>query len=854
MSSSDQDDDLAVLLERWEDATAHGKSITIDDVCGDRPELAPAFRGLLEKLGRLNGVLANGSSSANKEEEFELREAGRYRPIRFHARGGLGVVYLAEDEEVRREVALKSMRSLVSMDAGARRRFLLEAEITSKLDHPGIVPVYGLGVDPKGKPYYAMRFVQGTTLGEAIEAYHERKASDSEANVEFRRLIRGFISVCETMAYAHSRGIIHRDLKPGNIMLGPFGETLVLDWGLAKRLESSDAPMISLDERELAEQLGLADSIVDESVEGYAKGSPAFMSPEQARGEWSKVGPASDIYSLGSTLYSLLTGKRAYQATSAREIIGKVKRGVFPLPRQANRDTAKPLQAICVKAMSLQPEDRYASARDLAADLERWLADEPVSAWSEPFGVRARRWIKRNRTWVTAAAAALVIGTVVLGVMGARLDQKNRELNQRNADLEVANDKEKSARERAELHLRRNVGQLEGMLRFAISSKAMEQVRRDPVYLALLDHVSGNLSEFVRDEPDDVRGQRVLGLVNYLRAVADPATGLPKDLKKKLDDSRDHFIALQKRDASDPLAAWGIASTRIEQARRLFEQGDADAALAEATAAGDELQAQVIDDKVGELHALALAGCCELLADIWESKRSTNAQWLLTRMDRALTWLKAAPRQLNPEAFARVMTQAALDAPNSVAASGDSFWNAYLTALLHYRRGQILQHGLQKTDDAMSSWSIALREIERVPRDAFSAEEIDDLKARVRFDLGMAHRQQKEFDQAWRYIFLAREGSSSKRGVGAAKTTSEWESQLDPALIATALDYLKSLRPDVKKDRETAAEVLQEARLALDRYQRDGIARLPLAVHPAKRDEAARWGKSLDDLVQKFKQ
>ena len=161
----------------------------------------------------------------------------RFRILRPHARGGLGEVFVAQDEELHREVALKEIQERHADHPESRARFLLEAEITGGLEHPGIVPVYGLGQYADGRPFYAMRFIKGDSLKDAIERFHKedaRRRAASERSLELRKLLGRFVDVCDAIAYAHSRGVLHRDLKPGNVMLGKYGETLVVDWGLAK--------------------------------------------------------------------------------------------------------------------------------------------------------------------------------------------------------------------------------------------------------------------------------------------------------------------------------------------------------------------------------------------------------------------------------------------------------------------------------------------------------------------------------------------------------------------------------------------------------------------------------------------
>src|SRR4051812_3521847 len=184
---------------------------------------------------------ADGDADPDRTASYAVGAATgsgqRFRVLRPHAQGGLGAVFVARDEELHREVALKQILDRHADDTHSRARFLVEAEITGKLEHPGVIPVYGLGHDPSGRPYYAMRLVKGESLKEAVARFHRAEGPGRdrrERALALRRLLGRFIAVCNTIAYAHSRGVIHRDLKPGNVLLGPFGETLVIDWGLAK--------------------------------------------------------------------------------------------------------------------------------------------------------------------------------------------------------------------------------------------------------------------------------------------------------------------------------------------------------------------------------------------------------------------------------------------------------------------------------------------------------------------------------------------------------------------------------------------------------------------------------------------
>ncbi|MBY0232816.1 MAG: serine/threonine protein kinase, partial [Gemmataceae bacterium] len=296
-----------------------------------------------------------------------------------HASGGLGDVFHARDGELEREVALKRIKPQHAADAEACRRFLEEARITGRLEHPGIVPVYGLGVDEAGQPYYAMRFIQGDTLQQAIAK-----------GAPLRSLLARFVAVCQTLAYAHSRGVIHRDLKPANVILGPFGETLVLDWGLALDLASRG--------RQPPEEQG-----------GIA-GTPQFMSPEQAEGH--APSPSCDVYGLGAILYAILAGEAPIEGRSVREVLDKARRGEFRPPTARRPGVPRALEAVCLKAMALKPEDRYPSAQALADDAQRWLDDEPTLACPEPWTQRAGRWIRKHPALCAVAAVLLLAGLV----------------------------------------------------------------------------------------------------------------------------------------------------------------------------------------------------------------------------------------------------------------------------------------------------------------------------------------------------------------------------------------------------------------------------------------------------------
>ena len=368
----------------------------------------------------------------------------RFRLLRPHAQGGLGAVFVALDGELNREVALKQILDRHADDPVSRQRFLIEAEITGGLEHPGVVPVYGLGTYDGGRPYYAMRFIKGDNFKETIASFHADesfRADPGKRSLELRKLLRRFVDICNAIDYAHTRGVLHRDIKPANVIVGKHGETLVVDWGLAKVMGRTEHGTTS-DKRTLMPSSASGSA---ETLPGSALGTPSYMSPEQASGDIEHLGSRSDVYSLGATLYCLLTGKPPFLGDDLGAVLRAVQKGEFPSPRTADPTIDRALEAVCLKAMALKPEDRYATPKGLADDVERWAADEPVTAWREPFARRARRWGRRNRTAVTAGAVAvlaLLFGTAaVLAVQTTA----NGVLKEANTALGIANAKERKA-------------------------------------------------------------------------------------------------------------------------------------------------------------------------------------------------------------------------------------------------------------------------------------------------------------------------------------------------------------------------------------------------------------------------
>ena len=413
-ATTSPDDDYGT---KWNDASTHAT------MPSDGAPTEPGSSTLTRESTEAGGTPTFDPSTAAHVEgrgdakpshhETHAVTPSRFRRVRSHAKGGLGEVFIAEDQELRRFVALKEIQERHADHEISRLRFLLEAEVTGKLEHPGIVPIYGLGRYFDGRVYYAMRFIRGESLKESIRRFHDAKDDDpGRRTLKLRDLLARIVDVCNAIHYAHSKGVLHRDLKPGNVMIGKFGETIVVDWGLAKLIGVGSAEVDVDDPMIRAGMLsGSNDTIV-----GSAMGTPQYMSPEQADGRLNDLGATSDVYSIGATLYHMLTGKAAFLDRDVTIVLDKVRAGDFPPPREVNPAIPPALESICLKAMALRPVSRYPSARALADDIEHWLADEPVLAHPESAPDRVLRWGRRHMPIVSGVAALLVTGVLALAI------------------------------------------------------------------------------------------------------------------------------------------------------------------------------------------------------------------------------------------------------------------------------------------------------------------------------------------------------------------------------------------------------------------------------------------------------
>src|SRR5262245_25929102 len=380
--------------------------------------------GLLTGFGERRSVVATIEWPTGADPEGgPIRKYEKKTTI---GKGGMGEVLKVLDRDLRREVAMKMLRPQREGAAAAEDvfRFMKEAQATGRLEHPNIIPVHDLGVDGQGQIYFTLKYVQGVSLKEVIKGRNENGVLENGRRFReafnARHMMEIFISVGQGVAYAHSKSIIHRDLKPENVMLGKFGEVLVMDWGLAKVLSRGKAAPVPAG-GEAALDLSLRPTLDSSmTLEGDIAGTPSYMSPEQAAGKNSELDERTDVYSLGAMLYEMLSGDPPYTGPSALEIIQQVSEGKPPAPVSGAcdfRPVPRELRAICEKAMKRDPNQRYQSVEALRDDVQAYFESRPVSSCPDTLVQKTVKFIKRNRHRVTsmattaAAIVALIFGS-----------------------------------------------------------------------------------------------------------------------------------------------------------------------------------------------------------------------------------------------------------------------------------------------------------------------------------------------------------------------------------------------------------------------------------------------------------
>ncbi len=366
-----------------------------------------------------------------------LNSYDRYGKFQSIGQGGVGTVNSCLDPHLGRRVAIKSLNARYRHNKEQRTRFLREARVMSQLEHPNIVPVHELGTRDDGSIYFSMKLIDGITLRDIINGLRSENRFIEETYT-LTRLLDIFISVCNAIAFAHSRGVLHRDLKPDNILIGSFGEVLVLDWGLAKIFKGEEAEMIDSDIN-LDELLDIKHGEL--TIDGSVSGTPLYMAPEQALGRNSELDERTDEYALGTILYEILSLERPIDGESVREILELIVEGYYPTPRKMapNRSIPRELEAICLKAMSKRKRDRYRDIRELVADIERYRHGHTVQARPDSVTTSTWKWCKRHALFSASISAVLI--TILIGLGAVFLIRATR----RQALVNLADTRKKNA-------------------------------------------------------------------------------------------------------------------------------------------------------------------------------------------------------------------------------------------------------------------------------------------------------------------------------------------------------------------------------------------------------------------------
>lgn len=507
-----------------------------------------------------------------------LGQRSRYTLTRVHGEGGLGRVYVAHDQDLNRDVALKELRPERAQTPETWQRLFREAQLTGQLEHPNIVPVYEVGRrDDDGQPFYTMRFVRGRTLREALRDYHQRRADGRTDPLEWPKLLNNFVSICNAVGYAHSRGVVHRDLKPENVMLGGHGEVIVLDWGLAKVIgqpdENSDLPGVALTEHAQA----------DATMAGRMLGTPAYAAPEQAEGRIDLIDARTDVYGLGAILFEVLTGKPPHKAEDTAALLRQIATAETPHARAVDASVAPALDAICAKAMARDRRDRYAKAEDLARDVERWLADEPVAAFREPLSTRLWRRARRHKALVTSSAVLLVAGLLFVSVLAFLLEGARERTDQARAAAE-------KERERADHNFRQARQAVDDYFTRVSENKLLGLPHLEPLRKELLEKAREYYERFAQEAGDDPKVRADHATAVFRVATIIELTGSKEEARSHYAQAIELYQAVLAGDPAAPdRAKWqyylglccsdyGLAQLEngnIDETARLLEQSRA---------------------------------------------------------------------------------------------------------------------------------------------------------------------------------------------------------------------------------------------------------------------------------------
>ncbi len=531
----------------------------------------------------------------------------RYELLERKFTGGMGEVWLARDRELNREVLLKQVLPQLAENVRNRGRFLLEARTGAILEHPGIVPVYDIGQHPGGQLFQVMRYFRPGSLHKKIAAYHLAHP-DAIDELAFRTLLGHFATACRAIEFVHTRGILHLDIKPQNIVTGEFGETQIIDWGLAQITDADMLEKVHEESGNLGSGSARGDSVTPASREKSTatnvlprglRGTPAYAAPEQWKGDPKVLGVWTDVYGLGATLFEILASKAPFKVPSptiGEDVeIGNLHREMKPWAPPA-------LRAICRKAMAVKPGDRYATAAALADDIDRFLADEPVAAWPDPWRVRLWRLVKRHRTAVAAAGVLLATTTVALAI-GNVLVAQERDAKERARQEAVAQ------RDLAE----RNAAMTRDVIADFIEKVADDQWGQIPgtgqLRLDAVKSVVKTFPDLLAQQPDNPDLKYDAALIYRRCANLYRVLGRLDKAKPLYDQSREIMNKLVETHPEVMLYQQGLCHNRLEDAEVILRESGPELALPPLRGAVSlaEQTAKAFPDSHGVLRTLAQA-------------------------------------------------------------------------------------------------------------------------------------------------------------------------------------------------------------------------------------------------------
>jgi serine/threonine protein kinase len=444
--------------------------------------------------------------------------------------GGQGYVWEAIDTELNRKVAIKNIVPSLSSDPIHQELLIDEARKTGKLGHPGIPPVFDIGKDTDGKPYFTMQLISGGKLSERYGNLKYESISRSEFVKQIRPLLRHLIAACNTVEFAFdTEAVIHRDLKPANVMVNRYGETVVMDWGMGKIV--NDSSQISDDASSvLFIPISQGSGSEEKTSVGTIKGTAAFMSPEQARAENDKLDHRTDVYGLGAILYWILTGQAPHKRT--RDALPDIQKNRFPTPSQARPSLSIPpeIEAICLKAMASEPEDRYQKSGQMAADLENFIAGEPVVALPENVLRKTERFLRKHARAVIASLIGLTLAVQGLALANRIIANKNTQLkNSRAVATKILDD-----------------------LVGGLTDNRLSQIpKANEARLSILNQIATEVDDLIKLNPDDT--ELKLNYVNVLIRQGKLQGDIGEKQKAIERLERAHEILEQTKNVSDPV-------------------------------------------------------------------------------------------------------------------------------------------------------------------------------------------------------------------------------------------------------------------------------------------------------------